>query len=235
MGSEGIDILFVNDNKDFCDIRSKYLAQQEGIRIVDVAHDGLEAYMKAESLNPDVVVLDGVMPGLEWMWFLEKFIRAQKAGKGAACVILTADKMPPYINRIMKTMTAGRHNDGGKPPKNFSTPNLESRVADVLHKAGVPPHILGYHYLREAIVMVVGNPELVHYITKELYPSVAKKYDTTPVRVERAIRHAIETVWVRGLTDSLCGVFGCGNSERKAKPTNSEFIALLAERLRLAL
>jgi two-component system response regulator (stage 0 sporulation protein A) len=113
--------------------------------------------------------------------------------------------------------------------------NLETKVTGVLHEIGVPAHIRGYHYMREAIMMAVDDIDILNYITKELYPTIAKKCNTTPSRVERAIRHAIEVAWNRGKVDVLDSMFGYTISNNKGKPTNSEFIALIADRLRLEL
>ena len=113
--------------------------------------------------------------------------------------------------------------------------DLETRVTNILHEIGVPAHIRGYHYMREAILMAIDDIDVLNYITKELYPSIAKKCNTTPSRVERAIRHAIEVAWSRGKVDAIDSLFGYTVSTHKGKPTNSEFIALIADRLRLEL
>lgn len=116
---------------------------------------------------------------------------------------------------------------------NNQTYDLETKVTNILHEIGVPAHIRGYHYMREAIMMSVNDMDVLNYITKELYPSIAKKCNTTPSRVERAIRHAIEVAWSRGKVDAIDALFGYTVSNNKGKPTNSEFIALIADRLRL--
>ena len=111
--------------------------------------------------------------------------------------------------------------------------NLESDVTNIIHEIGVPAHIKGYQYLREAIIMSVRDMEMLNSITKILYPSIAKKYQTTPSRVERAIRHAIEVAWSRGKMDTIDELFGYTIHNGKGKPTNSEFIALIADKIRL--
>ena len=111
--------------------------------------------------------------------------------------------------------------------------NLESRVTNMLHEIGIPAHIKGYHYLRDAIIMAVEDMDVLNAITKVLYPTVAKKYQTTSSRVERAIRHAIEVAWSRGKLDTLDELFGYTVSTGKGKPTNSEFIALIADTIQL--
>ncbi len=116
-----------------------------------------------------------------------------------------------------------------------SEENLEALVTNIIHEVGVPAHIKGYQYLREAIMMVVNDIEVINQITKSLYPKIASRYNTTPSRVERAIRHAIEVAWSRGQTDVVENIFGYTVSAAKGKPTNSEFIAMIADKLRLEL
>jgi len=111
--------------------------------------------------------------------------------------------------------------------------NLEARVTEILHQVGIPAHIMGYQYAREAIVMVVGDMGLLQYVTKQLYPDIAKIFGSTPSRVERAIRHAIEVAWGRGKVDVIDSLFGYSINNHKGKPTNSEFIALIADKIRL--
>lgn len=121
------------------------------------------------------------------------------------------------------------------PENKKNEENLEALVTNVIHEVGVPAHIKGYQYLREAIIMVVNNIDVINQITKQLYPDIAKKYSTTPSRVERAIRHAIEVAWGRGQTETVENIFGYTVSASKGKPTNSEFIAMIADKLRLEL
>lgn len=110
---------------------------------------------------------------------------------------------------------------------------MEAKITNIIHEIGVPAHIKGYLYLREAIFMVIDNIELLGAVTKELYPSIARKYNTTPSRVERVIRHAIEVAWGRGKIDTIDSIFGYTVHTDKGKPTNSEFIAMVADKLRL--
>ena len=117
----------------------------------------------------------------------------------------------------------------------YKEENIEALVTNVIHEVGVPAHIKGYQYLREAIMMVVNDIEVINQITKQLYPDIAKKFHTTPSRVERAIRHAIEVAWSRGKADEVENIFGYTVSATKGKPTNSEFIAMIADKLRLEL
>ena len=144
--------------------------------------------------------------------------------------------MELLVSRIkqLKEISLSGNNDN-KIGINCTELDLETRVTNILHEIGVPAHIRGYDYMREAIIMAIGDIDVLNYITKELYPSIAKKCNTTPSRVERAIRHAIEVAWSRGRIDAIDNLFGYTINNHKGKPTNSEFIALIADRLRLEL
>ncbi len=164
---------------------------------------------------------------------------------GADYYILKPFDMDSLINRIRQfkttaqpvsnitSFTQAKTTDFAKKETVSSSYNLETKVTNILHEIGVPAHIRGYHYIREAIMMSVNDMDVLNYITKELYPSIAKKCNTTPSRVERAIRHAIEVAWNRGKIDAIDSLFGYTINNHKGKPTNSEFIALIADRLRL--
>ena len=134
------------------------------------------------------------------------------------------------VNREIKTQYIELSPEEKKDQK-----HLEALVTNIIHEVGVPAHIKGYQYLREAIMMVVNNIDIINQITKQLYPEIATKYHTTPSRVERAIRHAIEVAWTRGQTETVDSIFGYTISAAKGKPTNSEFIAMIADKLRLEL
>ena len=172
---------------------------------------------------------------------------------GAEYYIVKPFDMETLANRIrqLKSMALANNNNnnvvvsaqtntlsGSKQllPKSKGIPtphNLEAEVTSVIHEIGVPAHIKGYQYLRDAIIMVINDMDILNSITKQLYPSIAKQYNTTPSRVERAIRHAIEVAWSRGKMDTIDKLFGYTVNNGKGKPTNSEFIALIADRLRL--
>lgn len=137
---------------------------------------------------------------------------------------------PMYINREIKAQYIELEPSAKKDEK-----NLEALVTNIIHEVGVPAHIKGYQYLREAIMMVINDIDVINQITKQLYPDIAEKYHTTPSRVERAIRHAIEVAWGRGEQTTVENIFGYTVSATKGKPTNSEFIAMIADKLRLEL
>jgi two-component system response regulator (stage 0 sporulation protein A) len=257
-----ITVLLADDNKEFCDVVSNYLNSQEDIEIVAVVHDGIEAYNKIESIKPDVAIIDGIMPRLDGIGVLEKINRVNRLSTTPICIILSAISQESVTQRaielgadyyIVKPFDMNSLTNRIRQLKYSFIPNnnkvnntlsgkfiskyinLEAKVTNILHEIGVPAHIRGYHYIREAIILAVNDIDVLNYITKELYPSIAKKCNTTPSRVERAIRHAIEVAWNRGKVDAIDEIFGYTVNNHKGKPTNSEFIALIADRLRLEL
>lgn len=260
--STKIKLLLADDNKEFCDVISGYLNKQEDMEVVGMSHDGVDTYNKIKDLKPQVAIIDGIMPRLDGLGVLEK-LEKQHVEPKPMCIILSAMSQDKIIQRAMDLgaeyymvkpfdmeSLADRIRQliyikvSGKVPENKvirgeekeAEPfkyDLETKVTNILHEIGVPAHIRGYHYMREAIIMSVNDMEILNYITKELYPSIAKKCNTTPSRVERAIRHAIEVAWNRGKVDAIDELFGYTINNHKGKPTNSEFIALIADRLRL--
>ena len=261
MSEEKIRVLLADDNREFIDAVRSYLALQNDMEIVGVAYDGMDAYSQILATKPDVAVLDGIMPNLDGLGILEKLNKSKNPNEAPICIMLSAVNQEKITQkaidlgaeyyivkpfdlaclsariRQMKELLVTKNNSqsiAAKSARN-SNVNLESRVTNILHEIGVPAHIRGYHYMREAIMMAVNDIDVLNYITKELYPSIAKKCNTTPSRVERAIRHAIEVAWSRGKVDVIDNMFGYTINNHKGKPTNSEFIALIADRLRLEL
>lgn len=254
MTKNTIRILLADDNKDFCDMLISFFSKHDGVDICGVAYDGKQALEKIEELKPDIAIIDGIMPVLDGFDVLESL--GKKEGEKPVCIILSAinnDKfaeraielgaahyiLKPFdleslLNKINQLANEGSGEKTSKTPAGANKDYLlEARVTQILHEIGVPAHIRGYHYMREAIIMSVNDMDVLNYITKELYPSIAKKCNTTPSRVERAIRHAIEVAWNRGKVDAIDALFGYTIDNHKGKPTNSEFIALIADRLRL--
>jgi len=260
MSDKKITILMADDNREFCDAIINYLGKQSDMEVLDVAYDGHEAYQKIQTLKPDIAIIDGVMPKLDGLGVLEKLNLLEPAPYAPICIILSAitqDKITQkaielgaeyYIAkpfdleslvariRQLKEQLKDPFQKGveARSQKNREV-SLESKITGILHEIGVPAHIRGYHYMREAIIMAVDDLDILNYITKELYPTIARKMNTTPSRVERAIRHAIEVAWSRGKVEVIDSLFGYTINNHKGKPTNSEFIALLADRLRLEL
>lgn len=261
MNGKKISVIIVDDNEDFCDILNEYLERQEDIQVVGIAEDGLKAIELIRDKTPDVVVLDIIMPHLDGLGVLEKLnkISLQKFPKiimlsavgqdkitqrainlGADYYVIKPFDFEVFVNRIRQTVLEypntnfrKRLGGGGSTSLISNNTSLEAEITNIIHEIGVPAHIKGYLYLREAITMVIANVELLSAVTKELYPSIAKTFNTTPSRVERAIRHAIEVAWSRGKVDTINNLFGYTVNNNKGKPTNSEFIAMVADKLRL--
>ncbi|MFS8639617.1 MAG: sporulation transcription factor Spo0A [Symbiobacteriaceae bacterium] len=248
-----IRVLVADDNREFCELLSEYLGRQPDFELVGVAHDGHEVVEKIRSVAPDVVLLDVIMPHLDGIGVLETLV-GMELPRRPHVVMLTAFGQESVSQRVaelgasyfvlkpfdLDVLAERIRQIAGSPPK---TPrrvqaasrdrNLEIEITNLLHEIGIPAHIKGYLYLREAIIRVVDRVELLGAVTKELYPAIAEKYDTTPSRVERAIRHAIEVAWNRGNIELMHKLFGHSIHADRGKPTNSEFIAMLADRLRM--
>lgn len=264
-----ISVLVADDNKDFCDIISEFLEKQDDIEVIGVANDGIQTVDMVLNLDPDVVILDIIMPHLDGLAVLEK-LNEQKLESYPKIIVLSAvgqDKITqraimlgadyyivkPFdlgllVKRIRELVydlgneferqttsmilesTESSYQRSPIPDRKNS---LESDITNIIHEIGVPAHIKGYQYLREAITMVVNDIDLLSGITKELYPGIAGKFNTTPSRVERAIRHAIEVAWSRGRIETINKLFGYTIHDEKGKPTNGEFIAMVADKLRM--
>ncbi|WP_409270595.1 sporulation transcription factor Spo0A [Neobacillus sp. SCS-31] len=254
-----IKVCVVDDNRELVGLLEEYISSQEDMEVAGIAHNGQECLEMLEEVNPDVLVLDIIMPHLDGLAVLER-IRELKNGPmpnvimltafgqedvtkkavelGASYFILKPFDMEMLGNHIRTvngktSVTRKGHSTGFRSNSEQKPKNLDASITSIIHEIGVPAHIKGYLYLREAISMVYNDIELLGSITKVLYPDIAKKYNTTASRVERAIRHAIEVAWSRGNIDSISSLFGYTVSMSKAKPTNSEFIAMVADKLRL--
>ena len=220
----------------------------QGMYVMTRPKDGTALLETIKSDAPDVVVMDAILPHMDAIELMKKvqasggkrpqfivtsaydnpFIEKQVMQGGAAYFMLKPFEISALGERITSLTQGGMM--GRNAP---GTENMEIVVTDVIHQLGVPAHIKGYHYLREAILSSIEDPELLESVTKLLYPTVAKRFDTTSSRVERAIRHAIEIAWDRGNLDTLNAFFGYTVNTCKGKPTNSEFIALITDKLRL--
>ena len=227
--------------------------------LVGICDNGQDAVRGIAEKNPDIVILDEVLPGKDVLEIAESVIHNKnlKNVKFILCGSKThkqyldfiyykiADRLIlrildlPYDDRkvreVIDDVMRAKRNDNYQnmvEPENDSTV-LEAVVTDIIHEIGVPAHIKGYQYLRSAILMAVQDMDILNSITKQLYPSIAEEYGTTSSRVERAIRHAIEVAWGRGSMDTINDLFGYTINAGKGKPTNSEFIALIADKIRL--
>lgn len=214
--------------------------------------DGLRVLEEIEKFSPDVVLMNMFMSGTDGLGVM-KAVKAKEFGKkpifvvisnfdssmlerealnaGAAYYVIKPFRANELIERISDFVKFYAQDPIGEIIS--IDHDMEIRVTEILHQIGVPAHIKGYHYLRDSIIMSVNQPDIINAVTKQLYPSVAQKYETTSSRVERAIRHAIEVAWDRGDVDVLNSYFGYTIHNSRGKPTNSEFIAMISDRLRL--
>ena len=233
-------ILLADNSEEFRLLLRRTLEDTGEFQVVGDTGDGDEAWELIQKTKPDVVVMDMILPGLDGMSLL------QRIPKEIKCIVLSAfcsqnmvqelTRMgawyyipkPAHMDSLLDRIRQATHDSSV-----LSLPTLEAEVTAILHEVGVPAHIKGYQYVREAIIIVVQNMDAINAVTKVLYPEVAKRFNTTPSRVERAIRHAIEVAWDRGDLETLQGYFGYTVNSAKGKPTNSEFIAMIADRIRL--
>lgn len=252
-----IKVCIADDNRELVYLLEDYISSQDDMEVVGKAHNGQECVQLLSQVTPDVLILDIIMPHLDGLGVLEQLrdsdvglphvimltafgqedVTSKAVELGASYFILKPFDMDHLANHIRQVSgnasRKSRSAMASTAPKEMKPVNLEASITSVIHEIGVPAHIKGYLYLREAITMVYNDIELLGSITKVLYPDIAKKFNTTSSRVERAIRHAIEVAWSRGNVDSISSLFGYTVSMSKAKPTNSEFIAMVADKLRL--
>lgn len=245
MDNRKIKVLIGDDSAEY-GITCASVLRESGLYVITRRRDGKAILEAIRSEQPDVVVMDAVLPGMDAIEVLGKcktlehkpsvivtsayenaFIERQVMENGAAYFMLKPFEIDTLGNRII---SLAEQPDFAEKPREKQ---MEMVVTDIIHQLGVPAHIKGYHYLRMAILACIQDPSLLDSVTKQLYPAVAKEYDTTSSRVERAIRHAIEIAWDRGDLDVINSYFGYTVNNCKGKPTNSEFIALLADMLRL--
>lgn len=258
-----VRVCVADDNRELVNLLSEYISAQDDMEVVGLAYNGQECLRIVEEKQPDVLILDIIMPHLDGLAVLEKMNQTGQRSKtniimltafgqedvtkkavdlGASYYILKPFDMETLINNIREVSGQKRvilpksvsfqQQQVSESPSSTEF-NLDASITNIIHEIGVPAHIKGYMYLREAISMVYNDIELLGSITKVLYPDIAKKFNTTASRVERAIRHAIEVAWSRGNIDSISSLFGYTVSHSKAKPTNSEFIAMVADKLRI--
>ena len=251
--SEPIKIILADDSMDFCEMLHMQLENYTGIQVVGKVQDGQELLTQIWEKQPDMIVVDAMLSKKDGLSVIRALQEAHLKKMPSVFVVssfsserMMAEAMalkvsyftikPCDLADLARRIAAHNtvmpvFNDPGKnlPPE----VELEMRVTNIIHDIGVPAHIKGYQYLREAIIMTVKDMDIINAITKVLYPTVAKRYKTTSSLVERAIRHAIEVAWDRGDVEVLNGFFGYTVSNVKGKPTNSEFISMIADRIRL--
>ena len=253
--SNSAKILIADENQTQRQALRDTLARN-GYRFIDEASNGEDALIKISRSHPDIVILDVWLSKLDGIGVIRNsrsinfnpdlppsfivvsmisnqniFMEATNAG-AEMCIMKPYDQLSlcSHIKEILRN----RQKAGADTSMEKSdAPDIETQVTKIIHQIGVPAHIKGYQYLRTAILLTISDSEVINSVTKVLYPSVAKKYQTTTSRVERAIRHAIEVAWDRGDVDTLNSYFGYTIQNNRGKPTNSEFIAMIADNLRL--
>lgn len=253
---EKLKVLVADDNTHFRSMICNLVREQQDMTVVGQAQDGQETLEMLSSMQPDFLVLDMIMPKYDGLSVLKQIpqlhlkklpsiIMLSVVGQdriiekavqyGADYIMMKPFEYPVLIERMRElghTLSAPMP-VSVVPTSVYNDYDIESEVTNLIHEIGVPAHIKGYQYLREAILMSVRDMEILNAITKQLYPGIAKSFSTTPSRVERAIRHAIEVAWSRGCVETIDQIFGYSINSGKGKPTNSEFIALIADRLKL--
>ncbi|MEG2857064.1 MAG: sporulation transcription factor Spo0A [Clostridia bacterium] len=244
--------LVADDNLDFRTLVIDRLSDEPDFEVIAAVADGLDAVQKIAALCPDILIINNALPQLDGIGVLQTikgmslphtplvFMHSTFAGEcltaeanalGVTYFLVKPFTLDTLVERIR--VFSGGIEMNGVISDDAKRATLEAAVTNIIHEVGVPAHIKGYHYVREAIVMSVLDMNVINAVTKILYPTVAKKFNTTSSRVERAIRHAIETAWNRGDIDTLNNFFGYTVSNVKGKPTNSEFIAMIADKLHL--
>lgn len=266
---ELIRVLLADDNRDFVEILREYINTQEDMVLCGIAYNGNDALDIIRKEEPDVVVLDIIMPHLDGLGVMEKLGNVLKKPRviiltsfgqenmtqravqlGADYYILKPfdlDTLGKRIRQLVgnseisttftpisKSVIQSDSTNYVEKSSNKPTKIVEVEVTKMIQQMGVPAHVKGYQYLRDAIVSVINDVSLLGAVTKELYPMISKKYNTTPSRVERAIRHAIELAWDRGNIEFMNKFFGYTINVDRGKPTNSEFIAMVADKLRIS-
>jgi len=248
-----IKVLFVDDNPELIEETQSYYKEHAEIEIAGVALDGIDALDRLNEIKPDVMVLDIVMPNLDGFGVMERMERGS-----ARIVVISALSQDNFINKAMrlgastymvkpfdfgslteriKDSAAGEIPPPPHPsstsasPRTYRNRSVDEKITNIFISVGIPPHIRGYQYLREAVRLAIETPEIIGSITKKLYPTIADKYTTSPSKVERSIRHAIEVSWNRGKIENINTLFGIRVYSQHDKPTNGEFIALLADKM----
>jgi len=243
-------ILIADDDRSFANALADYLRSSEGYQICGIADNGNSALEMIQQMQPDMVLLSMIMPQLDGIGVLEA-LREKKLANFPKIILLASFApanlvkqslelgamfymMKPFdpetLERRMRQILTSEEGDSIFLPRSSS---LEIEITRVIHQMGVPAHVKGYQYLRDAIAMVSLEVGLMGAVTKELYPLIADKYNTTASRVERAIRHAIELAWDRGNVEMMNKYFGYTINIERGKPTNSEFIAMIADKMRM--
>lgn len=246
-------IAIADDNRELIELVDEHIKEQDDMTLVAHAYNGQECMKMIKQTNMDILILDIIMPHMDGMSVLEE-IQSIEEGDRPKVIMLTAFGHEEYTRKAVELgasyyilkpfdmdtlmhkvkQVADLPKKGRRPEKEIrvSHESLDESISHLLREIGVPAHIKGYHYIKEAIEMVQYDVDVLNSITKVMYPEVARRFDTTPSRVERAIRHAVEVAWGRGDVDVIAETFSHTINRSKSKPTNSEFIAMVSDRIR---
>lgn len=243
--TRGSPVVLADANEEFRTALKQALEATGEFDVVGCAADGLAAAQDIAERKPQLLVMDLLLPGLDGFGVLEQAAKdkvqmktvvvsalyrdqivSQAMSRGVSFFMPKPCELTSLLDQMRRAVNEGEESED-------ESQALEREVTAVIHEVGVPAHIKGYQYVREAIVIAVQDMDVINAVTKVLYPEVARRYSTTPSRVERAVRHAIEVAWDRGDLETLQRYFGYTVSNTKGKPTNSEFIAMIADRIRL--
>ena len=252
---ETVKLLIVDDNVELRRVVADYFGQCDGVSVVGQAGNGAEALDMIRQTQPDVVLSDIIMPQMDGYTMLEQLARMELAHRPEV-IVLTALGRDDFITRAVqlgvryymikpfdfpvlyqRVIEVAQERDTNRdtmlmpPPPAVPARSIDEKVASLFLTIGIPAHIKGYQFLREAVKMVMEQPDMINRVTKELSPGIARKFSTTASKVERAIRHAIEVAWSRGRIEVLNQVFGANVCSPDDKPTNGEFIALVADKM----
>ena len=240
-----IKIVLTESNEDARFMLQTALERTGRFVVTGSTGDGTQVQTLLEETKPDLLFLDMLLPGLDGLSILRRLEESARPAILAVSHFITQDTAVEAGNLGVSVLISKPYQEAAviehllqmeeKRSGRFHAPGLEELVTSIIHEVGVPAHIKGYQYVREAIMITVENMEVINSVTKVLYPEVAKRFHTTSSRVERAIRHAIEVAWDRGDLETLQKFFGYTVSNVKGKPTNSEFIAMISDRIRLKL
>ncbi len=245
--------MLVDDSKELISALKAYFTSDDSMELVAVSTDGVKALELFDSVRPDVLILDLVMPNIDGFEVMERIDKRDckilvlsalsqdafvtKAMSLGADYYMRKPANPDTVKkRISELLAPSSAPESDKPAKSaahLKTRSLEEKITNIFITVGIPAHIKGYQFLREAIKLAIDNPDIINSITKKLYPEVAEKFDTSPSKVERAIRHAIEVAWNRGKIENINSLFGVRVYNHNEKPTNGEFIALVADKMLL--
>jgi len=254
MGNK-IKVVAAEENKEYLEMICNTIEQSREFELCGRCSDGREAIALCEEAEPDVLIVSSILTSIDGlgvateigkkksakrpMVFMTSLAPNEALARAATACGVTYFMVKPFTSDVLLDRLKLFAGDVSLSRRSdlpaASSESVELLVTSIIHEIGVPAHIKGYHYLREAIILAVNDIDIINAITKVLYPTVAKKFQTTSSRVERAIRHAIETAWNRGDLDTLNKFFGYTISNTKGKPTNSEFIAMIADKLNLEL